>query len=140
MTETVDLRLAATAENITLARLVARAVATTAGAPCDAVADLELAVSEAFTNTVRHAVSPAVCRLPRVLLRFEVEPGCVTVEADDDGPGFGATARGGREREPDGRGMGLSLIRAVTDELAIESGAHGSRVVFVKRFSAVPAG
>jgi hypothetical protein len=34
-------------------------------------------------------------------------------------------------------GMGLRIIRALTDELEITTGSSGSRILFVRRFSAV---
>ncbi len=129
--DTVELRIAAEAENIALARLALSGVAAAVGAPPDVVADLKLAVSEACTNAVQHArLHPIDGRDSRIALRFTVEPGRLTVEIDDNGQGFGPT-----RAESDGAGLGLTIIRAVTDELTIESGEHGSRVTFVKRSS-----
>jgi serine/threonine-protein kinase RsbW len=132
--ETVELRIAAKAENIALARLALSGVASAVGASADVVADLKLAVSEACTNAVQHgAVEHAASetgdgRESRIVLRFTVEPGRLTVEIDDNGRGFAET-----RVESDGAGLGLTIIRAVTDELTIESGERGSRVTFVKR-------
>ena len=60
--EIVELRIAARAENVALARLALSGVAAAAGAPPGVVADLKLAVSEACTNAVQHAYAGEAAR------------------------------------------------------------------------------
>ena len=136
--EIVELRVAARPENVALARLALTGVATAAGAPPEVVADLKLAVSEACTNAGQHAYASANTDGDRhVVVRFAVQGRQLVVEVEDEGSGFEAVTRGfWEEGDAEGRGlgMGLTIVRSVTDELAIESGALGSRVVFSKRF------
>ena len=136
--DTVELRIAARAENVALARLTLSGVAAAAGAPPDVVADLKLAVSEACTNAVQHAYTElSGDREGRVVLRFAVATGKLLVEVEDEGSGFELVTRASwedGERAGRGLGMGLTIVRSVTDELEIESGGKGSRVVFSKKF------
>ena len=53
----------------------------------------------------------------------------------DWGTGFDADAQAPDDDRRDHAGVGLMLIRSLTDELTIVSGATGSTVTFVKRFS-----
>jgi serine/threonine-protein kinase RsbW len=137
-TDTIELRIAARAENVALARLTLTGVAAAAGAPPDVVADLKLAVSEACTNAVQHAYGGSSGDPDgQVILRFVVADRELLVEVEDDGSGFELVTRESwedGERPGRGLGMGLTIVRSVTDELEIESGGKGSRVAFSKKF------
>jgi serine/threonine-protein kinase RsbW len=134
----VELRIAARAENVALARLALSGVAATAGVPPDVVADMKLAVSEACTNAVQHAYAGKGGKEDgQVVLRFAVAERALRVEVEDDGSGFELVTRASwqdGERSGRGLGMGLTILRSVTDDLEIESGGKGSRVVFSRRF------
>jgi serine/threonine-protein kinase RsbW len=135
--EVVELRVAARPENVALARLALNGVATAAGAPPAVVADLKLAVSEACANAVQHAYAGPNAGEQQVTIRFAVRERQLVIEVEDDGSGFEIITRGSWQAgDTDGRGlgMGLTIVRSVTDELAIESGVRGSRVVFSKGF------
>jgi serine/threonine-protein kinase RsbW len=132
---TVELRLDARAENLALARLALAGVAAHAGASRDVVSDLKLAVTEACTNVIKHAYGntgePGV-----VVVRYTVARGMLSIEVEDAGCGFEATAAPESPAENGGgNGMGLTIIRVLTDELSIESADPGTRLTFVKRFS-----
>jgi serine/threonine-protein kinase RsbW len=132
---TVELRLDARAENLVLARLALAGVAAHAGASREVVSDLKLAVTEACTNVIKHAYGdsgePGV-----VVVRYTVARGMLSVEVEDAGCGFEATALPeGPAENGAGNGMGLTIIRVLTDELSIESADPGTRLTFVKRFS-----
>jgi len=136
--EVIELRVAARPENVALARLALNGVASAAGAPPAVVADLKLAVSEACANAVQHAYAGSnLDGEQHVTIRFAVRDRQLVVEVEDDGSGFEVITRGSwqsGETEGQGLGMGLTIVRSVTDELEIESGARGSRVVFSKGF------
>ena len=124
------------AENLALARLALAGVGAVAGASETSVADLKLAVTEACTNAILHALpgrhrprsssssatgSPR--RRSRSRSRTTASASTRTTLAEPRAPG------------PDGQGMGLMIIRAVTDDVAIESDATGSRISFSKRLA-----
>jgi len=97
----------------------------TAGAPAEAVADLQLILGEACANALRHA---------------HVADYRVDVEAGEHGCVMRVTDRGrgtrpGPEAPPDPldeRGRGLLLIRALADEAEID-GSDGGTVVTVTK-------
>ena len=133
----IELRIAARAENVALARLTLSGVAAAAGAPPDVVADLKLAVSEACTNAIQHAYAGERRDEGRSSFGSSSRSESCSVEVEDEGAGFELVTRGSwedGERAGRGLGMGLTIVRSVTDELEIESGGKGSRVAFSKRF------
>jgi serine/threonine-protein kinase RsbW len=132
----VELSFPANSRYLVLARLSLTGIAPVARLDEDALADLKLAVTEACANAVRHAYPDDVDGLVR--LRVSLEPETLTVEVADDGRGLDAGALPGwdatRMREG---GMGFSIMRAVVDELEIDSTASTGTVVrLVKRLSA----
>jgi serine/threonine-protein kinase RsbW len=132
---TVELRIAARAENVALARLALTGVAAVAGLGDDDVADLKLAVSEVCTNGVLHAYADGSEEGDQiVVIRYTVNDDAVTVEVADWGTGFdpGAVLAELGSHQSEGH-LGLALARAVTDDLEIETGDSGTKVTFSKR-------
>jgi serine/threonine-protein kinase RsbW len=133
-TSTVELRIAARPENVALARLALVGVASVAGASREETADLKLAVSEICTNAVVHAYA-GMQEDGRVVLRYSVGDGVVTVEIEDAGGGFDALIEPEPVSSPRDGTLGLSIARSVSDDFLIESGDGGTRVVFSKHLS-----
>jgi len=132
---TVVLTLDARPENLALTRLALAGVAANAGAPQDIVADLKLAVTEACTNIIQHAY-PGGDGSGTIVVRYTGEPGMLAIEVEDAGAGFEPGASGQPTgRNGTGNGMGLMIIRSLTDELEISSTGSGTRLRLVKRFS-----
>lgn len=123
-TGVVELQFPAHARYLVLARLGLSGVAQTAGLDAEALTDLKLAVTEACSNAVQHAYPEGADGDIRV--RIDLRTDRLSVEVIDRGSGFDPTSLGDWHapalRET---GMGLSIIRSVTDELAVESGADG---------------
>ena len=132
---TVVLTLDARPENLALTRLALAGVAANAGAPRDVVADLKLAVTEACTNAIQHAYAGGE-GTGRIVVRYAGEPGMLSVEIEDSGYGFEPDAPPETTGENGaGNGMGLMIIRVLTDELDIFNTGSGMRLRLVKRFS-----
>jgi serine/threonine-protein kinase RsbW len=131
---TVVLTLDARPENLALTRLALAGVAANAGAPREVVSDLKLAVTEACTNIIQHAYGSDTTGT--IVVRYTGEPGLLSIEVEDTGSGFepGAPPVAG-ERNGTGNGMGLMIIRVLTDELEIASTGSGTLLRLVKRFS-----
>lgn len=130
---TVRLSFPARAEYVALARLALTGLADIAGLPPELLADLKLALTEAVSNSVRHAYADGA---GFVSVAYELSGTRLAVEVVDDGNGFDP------ERPPQLEGaelteggLGISIIRTIADELEIQSqsGARGSRLRFVKR-------
>jgi anti-sigma regulatory factor (Ser/Thr protein kinase) len=131
----VELRMDARAENLVLARLALTGVGAVARAPENVLADLKVAVTEACTNAIQHGyAAPDVAA--SVVVRYRIADGRIEVEVEDNGRGFDPNDPGASTPE-DARsqGMGLMIIRALTDELLVDSDASGSRITFAKTLS-----
>jgi serine/threonine-protein kinase RsbW len=132
----VRLRIPAKPEYIALGRLALTGLAQAGALDSDAVADLKLALTEAVSNSVRHAYgSPGE---GHVDIRYEMRADSITVEVVDDGSGFDPDEMPSFEGEDLSEGgLGIAIIRTIADEMEIESrpGVRGSRLRFVKRFA-----
>jgi serine/threonine-protein kinase RsbW len=127
----VALTIPAKAEYIVLCRLALSGLARVRALEPALVADLKLALTEACSNVVRHAYNEQ--RSGEVEVRYELDDDKLSVEVVDEGIGFdpeaAVTAAGG---ELDEGGLGISIIRAIVDELDIKSSGSGSSLRFTK--------
>jgi serine/threonine-protein kinase RsbW len=128
----VYLAIPARPEYITLGRLALTGIAGLRPLSDETLHDLKLALTEACTNSVRHADHDG--GEGKVEIRYELEPDRLAVEVGDDGPGFevGTSFEDGESELAEG-GLGIAIIRALADEVEIggRSGG-GSRLRFVK--------
>ena len=117
-------RLSLSAEGVSACRRRLRAwlTADVLGAG-ESVDDVLLVAAELGTNAVRAARTG-------VELRAWIDPGQVTVEVTDDGPGFdGLLASGEHVPDPASeQGRGLFLVRSVAKECRVQSGPNGTLV------------
>jgi serine/threonine-protein kinase RsbW len=132
-TRTVRLAIPAKPEYITLGRLALTALARLNELPEEVVGDLKLALTEACTNSVRHAYEDGD---GTVEILYSLQPGRLAVEVRDEGPGFTPPDRElGAQDEDDlsEGGLGIAIIRALTDEFELVEGDRGgSQLRFVK--------
>src|SRR2546429_4414931 len=82
----VRLTIPAKAEYITLGRLALTAIARVRPLSQEMLSDLKLALTEACTNSVRHAYREG--RAGTVEIVYQIEPDRLVVEVADDGRGF----------------------------------------------------
>ena len=126
----VRLTFPAKPEYITLGRLALTGLARLRDLPAETLGDLKLALSEACTNVVRHAYPDGEGLVEIV---YSLSDDRRVVEVCDEGRGFTPPAATEGEAPLAEGGLGLAIIRALTDELAVERGTlGGSRVRFVK--------
>jgi serine/threonine-protein kinase RsbW len=131
-TRTVRLAIPAKPEYITLGRLALTAIARLHELSDEVVGDLKLALTEACTNSVRHAYANGEGTVEIV---YELKPGRLAVVVRDEGPGFVPPDRqlGADEDELSEGGLGIAIIRALTDEFELVDGDRGgSQLRFVK--------
>lgn len=126
----VVLELPARAEYLLLARLAATGVGRSVGLSEETVADLKLAVTEAVANVVRHAY-PDGADLGVTLELYALD-GRVEAVVTDRGRGLDHVDVPLPDTEPGEGGMGLSIIRAIADEVELTVGpeGRGTRVRF----------
>jgi serine/threonine-protein kinase RsbW len=128
----VSLTIPAKPEYIALGRLALTGVLRTQAVEQEVVADLKLALTEACSNSIRHAYADG--RDGFVEIRYELENGRLAVEVADDGAGFDPDLLLSDPRDLDEGGLGIAIIRAVTDELELarRTGRAGSCLRFTK--------
>jgi serine/threonine-protein kinase RsbW len=135
-TRSIHLRIPAKAEYITLCRLALTGLAQLRDIGEDTMADRKLALTEAVSNSVRHAYGEKGDG--HVDVTYELYPDRLGIEVVDDGDGFDpdeAPAFEGEELTEGG--LGIAIIRTIADEFEIDSqpGKRGSRLRFVKLLS-----
>ena len=128
----VALAIPARAEYIVLCRLALTGLARTRALEAEVVADLKLALTEACSNSVRHAYDEGRDGVVQVFYRLRDDR--MEVEVADDGAGFDPEVLERAQQDLDEGGLGIAIIRAVTDELDIGSNLDGggSRLRFTK--------
>ena len=131
---TVLLTIPAKPEYITLSRLALSGLSRVRPLPDDTLADLKLALTEACSNSVRHAYGDGY---GHVAIRFELRDDRLIVEVADNGSGFELAAGRDRDDELAEGGLGIAIIRSIADEVEIGGGpeGRGSRLRFVKLLS-----
>src|ERR687887_255372 len=133
---TVRLTIPARAEYITLCRLALTGIARVRSLSDEVLADLKLALTEAASNSVRHAYSgddhAGVVEISYLLL-----PDRLVIEVTDDGEGFDPAEERGAPEELSEGGLGIAIIKAIADEVEIgkQPGGRGSRLRFEKALS-----
>ena len=127
---TVRLTIPAKREYITLGRLALTGLARLRPLEDETLADLKLALTEACSNSVRHAYRDGD---GLVDILFELHPDRLVIEVADDGGGFHPTAERHEDEFAEG-GLGIAIIRAIVDELEIgaRTEGRGSRLRLVK--------
>jgi serine/threonine-protein kinase RsbW len=129
---TVRLTIPAKAEYITLVRLALSGLSQSRELSDETLGDLKLAVTEACSNSIRHAYGDGDGSVEVV---YELHPDRLVVEVCDDGPGFSVPDPPlvGEDGLNEG-GLGIAIIRELADELELGPGdsGQGSRLRFVK--------
>jgi serine/threonine-protein kinase RsbW len=129
----VRLTIPAKAEYITLVRLALSGLSQLRPLSEETLGDLKLAVTEACSNSVRHAYRDG--REGAVQVVYELHSDRLVVEVSDDGEGFTVDEElAGAEGSLNEGGLGIAIIRELADELELGPGTSGkgSRLRFVK--------
>jgi serine/threonine-protein kinase RsbW len=131
-TNVISLVIPAKAEYIALGRLAVTGLLRTRAVEPEVIADVKLALTEACSNSIRHAYADG--RQGRVEIRYELADGSLAVEVSDEGGGFDPELLDAGPGGLDEGGLGIAIIRALTDDLSIgpRSGGTGYCVRFTK--------
>lgn len=124
----LTLRFPAKPEYLVLGRLILTGLSRAEPIGEDEMSDLKLALTEACTNSVRHAYADATGAIE---VRYELSDGFLAIQVEDDGAGFDP-AFPGHPIDLDEGGLGLAIIRAVSDEYEFRprDGRSGSHLRF----------
>ena len=124
----VHLRFPAKPDYLLLARLALSGLARELTLGDEVLADLKLALTEACGNVVRHAYTDGG---GDVSIVFTIDDSRVLMTVEDRGDGI--KAPDAPDATPDDGpiegGMGMSIIRAIVDELEVEQGPDGRGTV-----------
>ena len=136
MSSSIEIEIPPRPDYVSLVRVVVAAAAELEPSlDPSRIDDLRVAVSEATTNAIQAHIRSGCTRPVRI--SCQRSGGRVSVVVSDEGPGFDADAllqappsespvRLGRES-----GMGISIIRALADELHIRSSPRGTEACLI---------
>lgn len=126
----VQLNLPRDASYVPVTRSVATCLLGGVGVPEEAASDIQVALSEACANAVRHASGSS-----EYFVTLEVGPEGCEVEIVDVGPVFEIPEP--TEIDPEAEaGRGLWLMRALVDDFQFLREQDANRVRLIKRWSA----
>lgn len=130
---TVRLTIPARPEYIALCRLALMSISRLRPLSEEVLEDLKLALTEACTNSVRHAYAERPRNGGVVEICYELHPDRLAIEVADEGGGFDPKGALAGDSLSEG-GLGISIIRAIADEVEIgpRAGGKGSRLRFIK--------
>jgi serine/threonine-protein kinase RsbW len=134
-TSVISLVIPAKAEYIALGRLAVTGLLRPRAVEPEVIADVKLALTEACSNSIRHAYADG--RDGQVEIRYELADSTLAVEVSDEGGGFDPALLDADPGGLDEGGLGIAIIRAVTDDLSIgpRSGGTGYCVRFTKKLA-----
>ena len=122
----VRLSFPAKPDYLLLARLALSGVAREAPMDDELLADLKLAVTEACGNSVRHAYPESD---GEVCVSYVVADDSIVMIVEDQGTGISPDESPEPMTVPLEGGMGMSIIRAIVDDLDVHTGADGRGTV-----------
>lgn len=128
--ELVRLEIPPKPQFVSLCRLALTAICREHRFTDDDIADLKLAITEACSNSIRHAYDAdagtngsSTRAVDKVFVTYQVKPDRLVVEVRDHGKGF--DWEGPNEHELPEGGLGISIIQAVCDEFEVVRPADG---------------
>lgn len=133
MSGTIELTIPAKAEYVFLCRLALGGLARAQPFSEETLADLKLALTEACSNSVRHAYADDDGG--HVEVAFRLGDGLIEIEVADEGKGFDPAQVPPSGAGFDESGLGMAIIRSLADEVEVtERESGGSTLRFAKRF------
>ena len=129
----VHLTIPAKPEYISLCRLALSGLARVFPVDEESLADLKLAITEATSNSVRHAYADGG---GVVEIDYRLNDDRLEVVVSDSGVGFEHKEDDGEVEELSEGGLGIAIIRAIADgfEIGPTRNGRGSRLRFEKLF------
>ncbi len=129
MEVSLSLSLPREAESVPIVRRICRTALQDLGIREDCISDLEVAVTEACTNVLKHATGTSEYEVNVNL----TEETC-HIRVVDSGAGFDHRATSARVASPEGEsGRGISLMSAVVDVIDFEGEAKDGTIVHLTK-------
>lgn len=127
----LELHIPADTRYLSLVRRGVRNLAESMGFPRQDVADVELAVSEAVTNSVEHGCAPP--GEPAVVVKCRAWEDWLVVEIEDESSAGSLPVCPDPSATHDERGRGVLMMRALMDECEDSRTDHGIKVRMAKQ-------
>lgn len=126
----MQLSLPTEARYVGMMRNVAQSVMTDIGAPGDATEDVELAVTEACANAVRHS------DVGEYIVHLNVDDAVCHVEIVDSGGGFDPSSVPAPDSDSEALegGRGLYLMQHLVDDMEFVRDVDGTHLRLTKRW------
>jgi serine/threonine-protein kinase RsbW len=121
--------------SVPFVRHLCRAALENVGAEGESIDDMELAVSEACSNVLRHAAGTE----QEYELRVRIEDNVCTIRVIDTGAGFEEATLVGPELNSES-GRGIHLMRHLVDRLNFESKPDTGTIVELQKTLAIRSG
>jgi serine/threonine-protein kinase RsbW len=134
--QNIRLTIPAKAEYIGLCRLALAGLLRVRPIPEETLAELKLALTEACSNAVRHAYADG--RPGQVEVVFWLSADRLVIDVLDDGEGFQLREPRAEAEDFDESGLGLAIIRSLTDGVEVHEreNGRGARLRFSKSLAA----
>lgn len=133
--DNIELRVPSKAEYVSIVRAFVTDLARRLGLSPSAIEDVQVAVSEACANVVRHAYSEDEHE-SEVIVLCSVRDGRLLMEIADCGQGFCEPLIEPRSTMDRDGGFGLVLIRNLMDNVSLDSSPEGGTVVRMSKKTA----
>ena len=127
----LEFRIPADMRYIAIVRRGVRNLAESVGFTDEAVSDMEVAVSEAVTNSVEHGTPDPSSGA--VLVKCCASSDCVVVEVEDEARADACLQELPRSDAYQERGRGITMIRTLMDEFEDIRTENGMRVRMAKQ-------
>ncbi len=127
ISDPITLEIPSSSEYVLLGRLVVTQMGQIAGFGPEDIYDLKLAITEAITNSIRHA------HVETIRIEYRARASEVEIIVVDAGDGFDVDNPNSHSDELGG--FGLDVIRNLVDEVALESGNSGTSLKMIRRVS-----
>ena len=129
---TVELRIPSKPEWVAVARLAVAAIANRLPYSVEEIEDLKLAIAEACTNCIQHAVGGET-----IDITCEASPSYLRIRVRDHGYGTRPETVATKARATPTEGLGIFLIQALMDDVEYNVDPHsGTELVMTKRVGA----
>ncbi|MHB9036230.1 MAG: ATP-binding protein [Armatimonadota bacterium] len=131
LSRSLEFRIPADTRYVAVIRRGVRNLAESVGFDGEEVTDMEVAVSEAVTNSVTHGSPDADVAV--VVVRCHASGECMVVEVEDESKAESIPTPSIMANLRDEHGRGLTIIRSLVDELEGCRTEHGMKVRMAKQ-------
>lgn len=130
--EVISMNMSNNPEFVSVIRLTTSGIATRMGFNLEDIEDLKVATSEACTNAIKHS------KKEEFQIKFKIFRDKLVIEVKDDGVGCDLNTISEPDlKNPKTSGLGLFIIKALMDEVEVESCEDSGTVIKITKMVGV---